>query len=696
MALTALTSLAACGDGAPTEGVPPPSASGAAATPTGSSSAGAAASPAARPLEVALQGGVVARLPGTETVLVADEDHKTVHLVADGARAAAPSDARPVELPGAPAQVVGWGDTVLVTIRDPGLLLRFRIRGGALEEVGRAKLPADAWGLAVARGGKRAVVTSAWTSRVSGVDVEALVGGAEVGPAWSVEVPREPRGVVVDPNGDVAWVSHLVGARLTKLSGIGGNGATVERIDLPAAPLRAASGKRLEASLGYALALSPDGARLFAPRHGLGALGREAWFGAATVDVLRTKSGDGIAPIHQGNAMLYRSSVAREIETPDTKANLPAEPIAPFTQPRDIRYRARTKTLLVAGEGDNVLAELDALALDPTLGVLQTYVLGKDTDPHLGGAKTCGAPSGLTLSEDESTAYVFCRATYDFARVPLALDPVSGAAPGEPTYVRLGSDPVGIEVGVGRRLFYDATDKILSGGLACAGCHPDGRDDGFVWREVSFDTADGGTRTNFVGAYEQVPDLAKAKGVPRRTPMIAGRVRADGPYGWRAESRTLADRIGAGMTLHRWGGLPKHAPENVAARAGYLASFLRSALVPPPRAERDLLPVEARGKEIFLSKEAACSMCHRPDSEYTDRTAYPLKPLPLLKGFDDEPRAAFKTPSLSFLAGRAPYLHDGSAATVEKILTQNQDRMGKTSHLSEQDLAALAAFLKTL
>ncbi len=686
-ALLVATALAACGDGA-----------GPAPQPSGSAQASASSASSVQPPVVAapaqalsgpLTGGVVARLPLTETVVLADEDHRALRIVADAGKADGPDDFSSVELPGAPAQVVAWGDTVLVTIRDPGLLLKMRLAEGKLTEVGRVPLPADAWGLAVSKDEKRAVVTSAWTHKATVVDLSALRAVA------SVDVEREPRGVTLSSDGETAFITHLVGAKLTKLSSIS-SAPSAERIALGASPLRAPSGKSLDASLGYALALSADDSRLFVARHALGAMGREAWFGAATVDVLRPKAGDTLAPIHVGNGMIYKSSVAKEIETPDTKPGLPAEPLTPFTQPRDVRLRPKHSSLLVVGEGDNVLVELDALALDPTLSVLSTIPLGRDSDPHLGGARTCGAPSGVALSEDESTAYVFCRSTYDFARVTLSADPGAGSPSGEPVFVRLADDPLGEEIGKGRRLFYDATDKITSGGLACAGCHPEGRDDGYVWHEASFDTPDGGTRSNFVGSYENVPDLAKTKGFPRRTPMLAGRVGASGPYGWHAENATLADRIAAGMGLHRWGGLPHHAPENVNARAGYIAEFIRKGLVVPPREQRAPTPEEERGKVVFESKEAACSVCHRPDTDFTDRTAYPLKALPTRRDFDEETKQAFKTPSLLFVGGRAPYFHDGSASSLERLIEQNQDRMGKTSHLSPTDRAALVAYLKTL
>ena len=86
-----------------------------------------------------------------------------------------------------------------------------------------------------------------------------------------------------------------------------------------------------------------------------------------------------------------------------------------------------------------------------------------------------------------------------------------------------------------------------------------------------------------------------------------------------------------------------------------------------------------------------------PDPEYTDRMAYPLSPkLPPIAGFEDEPNQQFKTPSLFFVAGTPPYFHDGRFSTLEALIEQNADRMGRTTHLSPEDRAALVAFLRTL
>jgi cytochrome c peroxidase len=179
--------------------------------------------------------------------------------------------------------------------------------------------------------------------------------------------------------------------------------------------------------------------------------------------------------------------------------------------------------------------------------------------------------------------------------------------------------------------------------------------------------------------------------------MLAGRVRANGPFGWHAESPGLAERLTLGTTLHRasWESSTEAAGEQL-SRLDYLMDYLRSGLLPPPTLVRTLDATELRGKAIFESDEALCSRCHVPASEFTDRSALPLPALPVRPGFDAERNPAFKTPSLWFIGGTAPYFHDGSQASLEDLVRTNRDRMGKTSHLGTDEQAALIAFLRTL
>lgn len=696
-AATLCAALSACSspNDAPDASSPQTSASlTASGTPSGAPTTKAAETSPSAPA-TSRQGSTIARSPKGDALFIADEDHSVLRRVPLPLSPSTPAEE--IKLPGAPAQVIALGDSVLVTIRQPGMLVIVKPgEGGKLSIQARVPLADDAWGMGLSPDEKRVFVTSAWTHTVSLVDL------AEGKLIWKTDVPREPRAVVAT-SAETAMVSHLVGADLTLVRWADKDKeAIAQPVSLSPSPVRAPSGKKLHASLGYSMVPSADFDRLFVARHAVGALARRSWYGQPTIDVLLLpKEGARAAPeqlsaLHVGSLPKVTAAVADLTMTPDTPVSIPGRDQGPFVQPRAMVLRKRTSTLLVAGEGDDTVAELDAKALDPTLAIVRIFKVGKNYDPAVGAASECGAPSGVALSEDENTAYVFCRSTYDVVALDLSpADPDPVVVSDRAGFVHLADDTLPTDAAKGRRLFYNATDPVVSGGLGCAGCHPEGRDDGHVWHEASFDTIDG-VNTNFVGTYENLPDLAKKKGYPRRTPMLAGMVKAQGPYGWHGESESLPARLVGGFGLHRWGAVPRDTGGTAVGRAHLLTEFVRAGLVPPPREERELTEKERRGKEVFSSEETKCARCHVPESELTDRTAYPFTKVGAVSGFDDEPKQEFKTPSLRFVGERAPYFHDGRASTLEKLIELNGDRMGKTSHLSADDREALIAFLRTL
>ncbi|MFS8066744.1 MAG: hypothetical protein ACMG6S_10265, partial [Byssovorax sp.] len=597
------------------------------------------------------------------------------------------------------------GDRVLVTVRDPGLLMVFSA-GSAPKELGRVALPYDAWGLAVSPDAKVAYVTSAWSHKLTRIDLVALRV------VWSVDVAREPRGVTVTADGSRVYVSHLIGADLTRIDVAGD--PKVERVALPADPLRTLAGdKTVSASLGYATILSPDGHRLFTARHALGALW--SWQGNTTVDVLSTVTGEPVAATRGGKP--HGQVTSEELKNGRSWADHAgafAVGAGDFIQPRAMVYRRKTHHLLVASEGQALLAELDALSAAPGVIVNRRYRLGGlapeeptkiQIPPH------CGAPTGVALSIDEDIAWVYCRTTDNVVAVRLTPDGARGVpretsflanaawhkklSPWGPfAYARLAVPEARESLALGRRLFFDAEEPVVSGQMGCAGCHPDGRDDGHVWREATTQYPSG-------AHFRAGPSLAvlleerDPYGVARQTPMLAGRVNAMGPYGWHAESATLVDRIKAGFQLHRNN---QHLTDGATMRmrAEPLAEFLRTGLVPPPRDARDLDPEEQKGKAIFASTKTRCVTCHVPASELTDRSTTPLRGFRAPRYFDEDPRRDYKVPSLYYVGSTAPYYHDGSEATLEDLVEHNQDRMGRTSHLSKEERAELVAYLKTL
>lgn len=83
------------------------------------------------------------RAPQDDALYLADEDHAVLRRIPLPVDVSAPPVA--IAMPGRPAQVLALDGRVLVTIRDPGLLLVMRPDPTAgLVEVARVPLPADA------------------------------------------------------------------------------------------------------------------------------------------------------------------------------------------------------------------------------------------------------------------------------------------------------------------------------------------------------------------------------------------------------------------------------------------------------------------------------------------------------------------------------------------------------------------------
>jgi DNA-binding beta-propeller fold protein YncE/mono/diheme cytochrome c family protein len=658
--------------------------------------------PAPRIPAATREGGALSRSPKGDALYLADEDHSSLRRIplpvdVNNLGAEMPS-------PGKPAQVLALDDKVLMTVRDPGKLVVWST-APAPELVREVALPADAWGIAVSPDEDIAYVTSAWSHKVSAVHID---DGRVL---WTVDVAREPRGITVNRSGTGLYVSHLVGSDITKIDNIQSGAPKVVRLPLPPDPGRTMYRYSLTASLGYAITMAPDGERLYASRRALGTLGWSNWQGTGTLDVLITKDDTPLFPARTSPPF---GTISEEGLTQDGDAAgafLAVGTEAPRV-PRAMIYRKKTDTILIASEDDDKVSELDATSISPQNAVLATYQPGK---PAQGSTiivnEHCGAPTGLALSEDEDMLWVWCRTTDELAI--LRLDPRPGRRPGERGPIPIVSlrskepETVNAKMELGKRLFFNGTDPIVSGGLSCAGCHPEGRDDGFTWFELdrpssrfasltdkrTFLAGTTAMRFMFYGDESAEKD---AKLYARQTPMLAGRVDAQGPYGWHAESPTLERRVREGFALHRWDPGVAADVKALKQRSEAIAEFLRRGLTPPPMSTRELTAQEKEGETLFRSSKTECATCHDPAREFTDRSKVALAQGKPGFGFNEDPDLGFKTPSLRFVSGSAPYFHDGSAATLEDVVEKNYDRMGKTTALKAEERAALVAYLKTL
>ena len=116
--------------------------------------------------------------------------------------------------------------------------------------------------------------------------------------------------------------------------------------------------------------------------------------------------------------------------------------------------------------------------------------------------------------------------------------------------------------------------------------------------------------------------------------------------------------------------------------------------VPSPHLVKgQLSPAARRGEKLFRSKETGCMQCHPPPL-FTSLKSYDVG----TRGPLDDEADTFDTPTLIELWRTAPYLHDGSAATLRDLLTlaNQNDRHGKTSHLSADQIMDLCEYLLSL
>jgi cytochrome c peroxidase len=208
---------------------------------------------------------------------------------------------------------------------------------------------------------------------------------------------------------------------------------------------------------------------------------------------------------------------------------------------------------------------------------------------------------------------------------------------------------------LGRALFHSSSDfRISRDGRACASCHPDGRDDGLVW---------------------------SAPGGPRQTPMLAGRLPLTAPYGWDGAARDVTHHLA--HTFARLGGQGL-APHELDALERYITT-----LEGPPVHARARESQIVRGREVFFS--AGCGSCHTADGAWTDTHGHKVG-----SRAPADTIATFDTPSLRFVAGTAPYFHDGRYPTLLALLSSKDSPMGAARNRPPEELEALEAFVKSL
>ena len=297
------------------------------------------------------------------------------------------------------------------------------------------------------------------------------------------------------------------------------------------------------------------------------------------------------------------------------------------------------------------------------------------------------APQGLALSGDGSTLFVsnFMQrsvSAYDLA--PL-LQRGRMALPLRQVIPSVAVEKLPAAVLRGKQLFYDARDPRLARDayISCASCHSEGSHDGRTW--------------DMTGRGEGL----------RNTISLIGRAGGQGRLHWsgnfdevqdfEAQIRTLAGGTGlmtdaqfnAGTRPQPLGTAKAGLSADLDALAAYVQSLDSFPSSPLREADGQLGALARTGRGVFM---AQCASCHR-GADYTNSAQNLLVDVGTLKPSSGQrlgaPLVGLDIPTLRDAWATAPYLHDGSAATIEDAIRAHV----RLPALSAADLASVSAFV---
>jgi len=278
-------------------------------------------------------------------------------------------------------------------------------------------------------------------------------------------------------------------------------------------------------------------------------------------------------------------------------------------------------------------------------------------------------PRGMTLSPDGKHLYVANRMDDSLSVIDTKTDAVAAT-------IDLGGPRQTTVLRQGEQLFYSAR-FAFQGQFGCANCHIDATFDGMQW-----DLEPDGFGRDIVD-NRSIESLSGTE-----------------PFKWNGSNPNLWTECGARTATYIYRSESYNDQE-----LSRLVTFVMSIPARPNRYRQpdgQLTAAQARGKEIFermrmksgrqIPRHNQCAYCHS-GPKFTNRK---LSYVGTTKATDND--EMLDVPHLTDVAYSAPYLHDGSARTLEELWTvfNPADAHGVTSDLSPTEIHDLAEYLKTL
>jgi len=381
------------------------------------------------------------------------------------------------------------------------------------------------------------------------------------------------------------------------------------------------------------------------------------------------------------------------------------EPNMSFPDPTDIAVSPDGRYALISGGGSDQVAVVDVTKLLETITSATEEERYRVLPNHLGMSgrfvvkriPVAHNPRGLVFSPDGRFAYVV-NALGDSVTVIDARDyTIAGR-------IDLGGPAEITEIRHGERLFHSA-DMTFGRQFSCRSCHPDGHLNG-----LSFDIEADGIGFNPV-------DNRTLRGI-LDTP----------PFKWEGTNPSLEFQCGPRLAVF-FTRLAPFTPDELKALVRYECTIARPPN--PHRSPDGLTLAQRRGKAVFertvnnlgrpMKPEQQCITCH--NTPY--KTSRQQMPVATTMWFDTPVEVeirdiydaedfgelgayyfadtgtghdAFDVPHLINIYNSAPYLHNGSAATLEEIWTRYNmtEGHGLSGDMTRQQLNDLIAYLKAL
>ncbi len=548
-------------------------------------------------------------------------------------------------------------------------------------------------GMALSPTGDRLFVTNSWDDTLSVIDTRALAAVA----TWNVGA--EPSGVVEDPEGKYLFVANRISDDIAVLNA----GTGVEE-------------KRLLAGRGASyLTLSPDGKRIYGthiypnpsplrtglenrtppeseitvidtrsaevvdriPLHSIAgvfhlALSADGRLGA--VAEFHPKNLVPLAHLEHGGAFAYTltlfgADVGQPVEMPLDELDRYA------SQPFGVAFAPDKSRLYLTLAGSEAVLAIDVARLLHFIHSRPRPASGSFAEDLAASGNYVAAripvghnPRGLALSRDGRRLFVANRLDDTISVIDTNTLRVS-------TTIALEGPKTVSALRRGEQIFYTA-HYSFQGQIGCSSCHIDSTFDGLQW-----DLEPDGFGIDIVDnkMLEDIKNVA--------------------PYKWNGGNPNLPTECGPRTEEYFW----RSETYNDLQLAD-LVLYIRSLPARPNRWRppgNALTPAQARGEAIFertvdsfgkpIPLENRCSYCHS-GPQGTDQKLFDVgthKPT--------DTTGVFKTPQLTNIALTGPFLHDGSARTLEEIWTiyNPEDKHGRTNDLTKDELNDLIDYLRT-